>query len=154
MTEETQAEAHRFFSARCFNSAWEHIAKDTRTPENEIEMLLRSAASMWHWTQRPDCTDRHRSIGYWQLSRVFALMDEPALAQRFAEICLEASTSDGSAFYVAYAYEALARASAVAGNQPEASLYLTRARVLADGVEDEDERKGLIADMETVLNRV
>ncbi len=57
--------AHRFFSAHCFNSTWKLIDKAKRTePENE-QMIQCTLASLWHWTQREDCTDMNLSIGYW-----------------------------------------------------------------------------------------
>ena len=50
------AAGHRFFSAHCFNSAWEMIDKATRTVAEAEQMLLRAFASLYHWTQRADCT--------------------------------------------------------------------------------------------------
>jgi len=44
--------AHKFFSAHCFNSAWELIDKPERTPEENEQMIQRTMASLWHWTQR------------------------------------------------------------------------------------------------------
>jgi hypothetical protein len=55
--------AHRYFSAECFNRAWDYIDKPSRTPEEEQAMLLLSLASLWHWTQRPDCTPGNLFIG-------------------------------------------------------------------------------------------
>ena len=46
------AKAHQFFSAHCFNSAWELIDKPERTPEENEQMIQRTMASLWHWTQR------------------------------------------------------------------------------------------------------
>lgn len=46
--------AHRYFSAECFNQAWDLIEKPQRTAEDNEKMLLLSIASLWHWTQRPD----------------------------------------------------------------------------------------------------
>ncbi len=69
-----EPEPHRYFSAQCFNRAWELIRRIDRTELESEQMLLLAQASLWHWTQRPDCTPRNLSIGYWQLSRVFALL--------------------------------------------------------------------------------
>src|ERR1022692_3643135 len=96
----TEAEAHRIFSAQCFNRARDLIRKPHRTdPENE-QMLLLSQASLWHWTQRPDCTSRNLSIAHWQLSRIYALLDQPENALGSAGMCLrysEATSPSSSA---------------------------------------------------------
>src|ERR1700687_1872237 len=67
-----EAEAHRFFSAHCFNRAWDLIRKSNRTTIECEQMLQLSQASLWHWTQRSDCTPKNLSIGNWQLSRIYA----------------------------------------------------------------------------------
>ena len=38
------AKAHQFFSAHCFNSAWELIDKPARTPEENEQMIQRTMA--------------------------------------------------------------------------------------------------------------
>ena len=62
--------AHRYFSADCFNRAWDEIDKSSRTHEEDERMLLLAMASLWHWGQREDVTPVNYSIGYWQVSRV------------------------------------------------------------------------------------
>jgi hypothetical protein len=69
-------QAHRHFSASCFNLAWELIDKPDRTAEDDEQMVRLAQASLWHWTQRSDCTDKNLSIGYWQVSRVCALLGD------------------------------------------------------------------------------
>ena len=41
-------------------------------------MILYALASLWHWTQRPDCSTTNLSIGYWQAASVYALAGEMA----------------------------------------------------------------------------
>jgi hypothetical protein len=145
------ASAHRYFSAHCFNSAWELIDKPQRSPEEDEEMLRLSLAATWHWTQRPDCAPTNLSIGYWQTARIYALLDQADNARRYAQMCLEVSQAPGvEPFFRAYAYEALARAEAAAGEKGRAYGYLTEARHLAEQVEDAEEKAALLADLETV----
>lgn len=143
------AQAHRFFSAECFNRAWDLIDKAERSPEEEEQMLLLPLASIWHWTQRPDCTPRNLSIGYWQASRVCALLGDQDNAWRFAEKCLEHS-ADEPPFYLGYAHEALARAALLAGDRKRLAHHLGKARELAAIVADEDERTMLQRDLGTL----
>ena len=70
--------AHRHFSAACFNGVWELIDKPSRSPDEDRLMVSMCHASLYHWQQRPDCTSRSFSIGYWQLSRVYALLEQAA----------------------------------------------------------------------------
>jgi hypothetical protein len=144
-----EADAHRFFSASCFNRAWDLIDKAGRTEAENEQMLLLSQSSLWHWTQRHDCTPRNLSIGYWQLSRVYALLGRAEDARASAEVCLR--HSEGQApFYIGYAHEALARSAAVAGDDAEKSRHLEQAtRYLAE-VTDERDRAPLRADLESL----
>ena len=107
--------AHRFFSAHCFNEAWALIDKPNRTDEENRLMLTLSFTSLWHWTQRDDCVSRNLSIGYWQISRIFALLGDGANARRYGDACMEHSLSE-SPFFLAYAHEAMARAAALNGD--------------------------------------
>ena len=104
------AMAHKFFSANCFNEAWELMQKRERTQHDDEQMLLLAYASMWHWTQRPHCTPTKKSIGYWQLSRINTILGRADESRRYALLSLE-HTSEEEPFFVGYAYEALARSS-------------------------------------------
>lgn len=154
MSEEPEfdlAAAHKFFSAHCFNTAWDLIDKTERTPEENEQMIQLSLASAWHWGQRKDCTDANLSVSYWQISRVYALLGQVENARRYGQICLEISRSeDVGPFYLGYAYEALARAESVAGNHTEAKAYVSAARLAAEKVEDVDSRKWLLDDLATI----
>jgi len=142
--------AHRYFSAYCFNQAWELIEKPSRAPQEDEELVRLNQASIWHWTQREDCTDRNLSIGYWQASRIYALLERAEEALRYARLCLEHSQAQPP-FYLGYAYETLARAEALAGNPQEAGRHLSRAFELAAAVADAEERQILMADLESLL---
>jgi hypothetical protein len=143
--------AHRYFSAHCFNRAWDLIEKPDRTPADDEEMIRLCLAAQWHWSQRDDSTPKSQSIGYWQASRIFALLDQADNARQYGLLCLEASQSPGVApFYLGYAYEALARAEAVAGNRKEMDDYLDRARGVADSVKKAEDRKQLLDDLATI----
>ena len=77
--------AHRYFSAECFNRTWDFINKPKRTAEDNQKMILLSLASLWHWTQRSDCTPTNLSIGYWQASRVYVLVGQVENARIYGQ---------------------------------------------------------------------
>lgn len=141
------AAAHCYFAAFCFNTAWDLIDKAGRSPEDDEQMLRLAQASLWHWTQRPDCTPTNLSIGYWQVSRVYALLHRPADALRYADLCLKA-TPDDEPHLMGYAHEAAARAAFISGDRPIAREHLSRAKGFASKVSDADDRQGLERDLQ------
>ncbi len=143
--------AHKYFAAQCFNQTWDYIDKPERTKSEEDTMLLLSLASLWHWTQREDCTPTNLSVAYWQVSRVFALLQQADNARHYGELCLEASQKEGVLpFYLGYAYEALARAELVAGNQDKMADLLVQAQQTATLISDAEEKKMLLKDLKTI----
>ena len=143
--------AHKYFSATCFNKAWELINKNDRTAEEDEQMIRLSLSSTWHWTQRDDCTDQNMSIGYWQTSRIYSILGQASNAKRYAELCLGVSQGDEmQPFTLGYAYEALARAEMVAGNQEKVEEYFQEAHRLLAVLTDEHEKKYLGEDLATI----
>jgi hypothetical protein len=140
------AEAHRHFAAYCFNDAWDLIDKTERTAEDDRMMVALSQASIFHWSQRPDCDDQKRATGYWQASRVQSLIGNSAEAARLGEICLSYS-KDLPPFFVGYAHEALARAFAQMGRHEEAARHLATARAQLPLCKDQAARDRLDADL-------
>jgi hypothetical protein len=143
--------AHKYYSTYCFNAAWDLIDKSDRTPEEDEEMLRLSLASTWHWTQREDCTHTTLSVGYWQTSRIYAILGQAENAKRYGQLCLGVSQGDDvPPFYLGYAYEALARAESVAGDRVKMEAYLDQARQAAENVSDADSKKWLLDDLATI----
>lgn len=143
--------AHKYFAAHCFNQAWGLIDKTDRTPQEDEQMIRLNMTSTWHWTQRDDCTDKNLSIGYWQAARIFAILGDAVQARKYGEMCLAYSQGeDIGPFFLGYAYEALARAEAIAGNDAEKDKYITLAYQAAEGVSDADSKKALLEDLTTI----
>lgn len=143
------AAAHRFFAADCFNRAWALMDLDQRTSEQERLMVALNQASIYHWLQRADCTAQQLSVGHWQASRIQVLLDHADEALRQAEVCL--SFSAGLApFYRGYAFEAMARAEALANRLLPAADYKQRALDLAADVSDAADRQRLLDDLATL----
>ena len=143
--------AHKYFSAECFNRAWDYIDKPVRK-SNEGDMMLQlSMASLWHWTQREDCTPTNLSIGYWQVSRVYALLRNADQAKHYGQLCLEAAKNEGvEPYYRGCAYEALARAELVADNEDGMEKYLIQAHQIASSLTDAEEKKMLLKDLASI----
>jgi hypothetical protein len=151
----TQEEWHRKQAVDLFNYTWTLLDKEKRTPEEDEEMVNASHASRYHWEVRVkngwDATPINRGRGDWQLSRVYAVLKraEPAirLGKRYLEICEQEGVKDWD---LAYAYEAIARGYAVAGDKANTAKYLELAKKTTDAVDDKDTREMIIGDLKTI----
>lgn len=141
--------AHRRFAAEFFNEVWGLLDKDRRSEEETEEMISLAHASVAHWRRREDFTPRNLSIGYWQLSRVYAVAGQAENARRYGELCREASVAEAP-FYRAYAHEALARAARLAGDHPVAIDHLAEASKLAGEITDDRDRGALEEDLKSL----
>ena len=151
--QEGEAATHRRFAVALFNRAWDLMDRAGRDAEHagdaDAELVHTAHASLYHWLQVG--TPVNAARGEWQCSRVYSVLGraEPALyhARRVLAICAANGIGD---FDLAYAYEALARAHAVAGEHAQARDWLARARDASADVADGDDRAALLADLDTV----
>lgn len=142
-------QAHRKVGAYTFNYTWSLLDKKRRTREENDEMLHAAHASRYHWGRGGG--PRNRSIGEWQVSRVYAALGRPEPSAFHGARALEiARRSHLSPFYLAYGYEALARAASVAGKVRERARYLRAAERIGKTVRDADDRRMLFEDLATV----
>jgi hypothetical protein len=140
---------HRHFSVSCFNGVWSYLEKPDRTRGEDDLMREMAHASLYHWFKRDDCEDWKKSIGFWQLSRVYAVLNNGAEARYYAERCLEVS-SGLPPYYIGYGHEALARASKILGERVECQNQLMLAQDACGKVSEEQDRKLLAADLEAL----
>jgi hypothetical protein len=132
-----------------FNKTWALL----ETPQPDPDELLHCAhASAYHWMEAGG-TVANRARSEWQCSRVYAVLGrgEPALhhARRCLELC-ESAPDEIEEFDLPFAYEALARAYSVAGDEGEAQAWLERARAAGEKIADEDDRVLLESDLSTI----
>lgn len=143
------AEEERKLAITYFNSVWTLMEKEDRTTEDDDLMLHMAHASRYHWGQVGKA--EHFARGEWQVSRVYAVLhrSEPCLhhAQRVLDICLANEIADWD---LAFAYEALARGHAVAGDAEAARAMTERALQAVENVADDEDRKIVLADLETI----
>ena len=119
--------------------------------DDDERMLHMAHASRFAWGEAPECRPENLARGEWLCSRVYAVLGraEPALwhAKRCLEHCEAAGIGDWD---LAYAYEALARASSVAGDVEGAAGWRDRARVAADAIADPEDREHFEEDFATL----
>jgi hypothetical protein len=149
MPPKSDREWHRKMAARLFNATWDLLVKKGRTKAERDTMIHMAHASRYHWGVVGG--PKELAIGEWQISRVYAVLDrpEPAVyhAQRSLEICEEGGIGD---FPLAYAYEALARAFAIAGKARLRTACIELARTAGAKIAEADERAQFFKDLRTV----
>ena len=149
--ESLDRETHRRLAVDLFNKVWTLMEKEGRTSEEDDELIHTAHASAYHWMHAGTAANRARSE--WQCSRMYTVLGRPEPAVRHATRCLELCESDRAALEdwdLPFAYEALARAQAAAGNATEAARCLEEARSLGAAIADDDDRGLLEADLATI----
>jgi hypothetical protein len=150
----TEQEFHKKYAVNLFNHVWSILDKTSRTEEDEIAMIHAAHASVFHWSKIG--TPNNIYVGEWQISRVYSALDhgEEALyhAQKSLDICEE--NDDFSPFDWAYAYEGMARAHSVNGNEEESRKYLSLAKEKGEAIKDEEAKNMLVADLEAIETKL
>jgi DNA-binding transcriptional MerR regulator len=141
----------RRLAAALFNATWTLMEKEDRTRAEDDEMLHMAHASRHHWGHVAEATPANFGRGEWQCSRVYAVLgrSEPCLhhAQRYLDICQENGIADWD---LAFAYEALARGHAVAGDMDQARAFTEQALAAAEDIAEDDDRELVLSDLESI----
>src|SRR5437899_7309713 len=149
MVVKTDSEWHRKMAAHLFNSTWVLLEKQSRSKKDSNTMIHMAHASRYHWGVVGG--PKELAIGEWQISRVYAVVRRPEPSLYHAERCLEICKAHGVGdFPLAYAYEALARAFAIAGKSRERAACLKLAKAAGERIRDDDDRTLFCNDLRTV----
>jgi DNA-binding transcriptional MerR regulator len=142
---------HRRLGVALFNHVWTLLETPDRTAEQSDEMLHAAHASRWHWARAEGWQPVNLARGEWQCSRVYAVIGRGEPAVWHAKRCLGILDAAGVADWdIAAAYEALARAYAVAGDPTGAADWKARAVAALDGIVDRDDREIVENDIATL----
>ena len=141
----------RALAVGLFNYTWRLLENPTRTREQDDEMLHAAHASRYHWGEVGEPVNLAR--GEWKVSRVYAVLGraEPALYN--ARLCLEINEANESGredWELGSAYEAMARASAIAGDRAASDAWRARAVEELDRISDAEDRQVLEQDIATL----
>jgi DNA-binding transcriptional MerR regulator len=142
-------DARRRLAADLFNRTWTLMERADRTAAQDDEMLHCAHASRYHWGEVGEPANRAR--GEWQCSRVYTVLGraEPAMwhARRCLALCEEHGIVDWD---IAFAWEAIARAASIAGDEEETAAAMTRARELGALISEDEDRELLLSDLATI----
>ena len=128
-----------------FNGTWSLI----ESRQDDELMVHMAHASSYHWAVAPECKPENRARGEWLLARIYALVGRSEPALHHARSCLDwCERHDLADWDLAFAYEALARASRLAGDDEAAERYVERARAVE--IAETDDRELVEADLATI----
>jgi hypothetical protein len=148
MSEESN-KLHKKFAVECFNGTWDLLDRSDRTPEEDIKLIHMAHASRFHWGEIGSPINFAR--GDWQLSRVYAVLGIGETAFKYAEsslnICKENGIGD---FDLAFAYEALARASSILGNSEQLEEYKSSAQEAGEAIIKDGDRDYFFSELKTI----
>lgn len=137
------------FAVDLFNQTWGLIEKEDRDQKETDRMIHAAHASRYHWEIAGKAV--HIARGEWLISRVYAVLNrvEPCLyhANRCMALTLENDLKD---FDLAFAYEAMARASDLAGDEIETAKYLALAEEAGAKIEKPGDQKYFFSELKSL----
>ncbi len=148
MTDE-QKEWHLRFAKELFNGVWDLLDKSERTKDEDLQMIRMAHASRYHWGEVGAPLQFAR--GDWQIARVYAVLGFGVMSYKYGKSCLElCEQHDLGSFDLAFAYEALARASAVSGELDKGRGFIALGQATAVEIEDDQDREYAINELAKV----
>lgn len=145
----TLEQAHSHFAKTLNGKVWELLEKSDRTKSEDELMVYAAHASCYHWLKAGSGLNHQRAE--WLIARVYTVIGIEEAALRHATRCLELTHEFADLmqdFDWAYAYEALARADALAGNRDEASKYIHLCKEYSQGIANEEDRQLFMSDFD------
>jgi hypothetical protein len=151
MSENKDLKMHEKLAKACFNKTWELLDKTDRTAEEDTEMIHTVHASRYHWgilVANDQGAALNLQRGEWQIARVYTVLEREEPALYHAKLCLKITQdNDIGDFDLAFAHEALARASALAGNKDDYKKHLKLAKDAGEKVKDKGDREYFFEDL-------
>jgi len=145
----TEQEWHKRAAITLFNLVWSLLDKKDRTKQEDDKMVHAVHASRFHWGEIGTPVEFER--GEWQISRVYSVLNKPQStlyhAERCLEICKEHNIGD---FDIAFAYEAMARAHAVAGDKSDCEKHIKLAKEAGEQIKKKEDKDLFFGDLKTV----
>jgi hypothetical protein len=144
-------EEHRRLASTLSDRVWELLDQPDRSAIEVDELIHTAHAARFHWGQLQPPDHGQLATSEWQISRMYTLLDRAEPARWHAERSL-ANCVDGriEGFLLGAAYEALARACRLQGDDAAVHRYLRLGREAAAQVTDTEDRQMLLDDLAAV----
>lgn len=142
------AEAQRHFALLTNQRVWELLAQDSRSPQEDDELLYAAFASCYHWDQIGGSAEQQR--GEYLVAKAYMSLNNPTETMAHTQKCWRITERNRSAmqdFDLAFACELLARAYAMQGDWHKASEYYRQAQAAGAAIRDDEDRRIFETDM-------
>ena len=140
---------HKQMAVELFNQTWDLMERQDKD-QAEIDRMIHAAhASRYHWEIAGGPVNIAR--GEWLISRVYALLQRQEPCLYHADRCLQVtSENDLKDFDLAFAYEAMARACDLAGDEVETAKYRALAEAAGADIGDLKDREYFFSELKTI----
>jgi len=142
---------HEKFAKDSFNKTWDLLDKNDRTTEENNEMVHAAHTSRYHWgilVANDKGTPVNLQRGEWQIARVYTVLERKEPALHHAKLCLDLTKEHNIGdFDLAFAYEAMARASALAGKKNDFEKYFKLAEEAGNKIKKKDDKDYFFEDL-------
>lgn len=140
---------HLKTAKECFNKTWDLIDLKERSDEDITNMIHYAHASRYHWGIVGEPINFQR--GEWQIARVYSLLEMGESALFHAKKCLELTEIHNFIDYdKTFAYEAMARAYSVSGDEVNKEKYLHLANESLVDIKNKEDKDYLISELSTI----
>ena len=151
LTTELDGAGHRRLGAELFNRTWALLETPDRSPAQTDELIHTAHASRHHWAFAEGSDPRNLARGEWLCSRVYSVLGRPESAVWHAERCVAICEEHGIGDWdIAAAYEAMARARLVAGDEATARDWAARGRAACARIAEDDDRELIAQDLDSL----
>ena len=143
----TLEEAHQHFARSINGRVWELLQNTARSQDEDDELLHAAHACTYHW--RFVGSEVHQQRGQWLISHVHVALGHAKEALRHAERCFEITQSSKVSmqdFDIAYAFEGIARAQAMLGDETIAREFYALAQGAGNAIADDEDRTIFMGD--------
>lgn len=138
----TIEEAHLEFARITNNCVWKLLDQTERTQRENDELLYAAYASAYHWLYAGSPV--HQQRGEYLIARVHVNLALPDQALHHARRCLVLTEQHPDAmkdFDIAFAYEIMARALAMIGDELDAETFYQRAKQAGGRIENPKDKE-------------
>jgi hypothetical protein len=148
---ETELKSHEKMAKDCFNKTWDLLEKSTRTEDDNNEMVHTAHASRYHWgvlVANRKGMPVNLQRGEWQIARVYTVIKRVEPALHHAKLCLKLTKeNDIGDFDLGFAYEAMARALAAAGDKEGFENYFKLAEEAGNLIKEKGDKGYFFEDL-------
>ncbi len=149
MSDTDRNEWHERFAKEFFDRTWTLLEGEKGSDDETAEMIGAAHASLHHWRQVGEPV--HFARGEWLVARVYAEAGRPASALHHARRCLAITEAAGLGdFDLAFAFEGMARAHAVAERWRKSGEFLAKAREAGAAIAKKEDRVWFFQELESI----